>query len=116
MTSILIPHRFPVPKSFTSITPLKFTPFGLIDHSSNTRMIYIIPPTISKGSNLIISIIWNFIQEKLKNNGKLPKTLFIQSDNAAKESKNKFVRLYWHFYQTWLKKIILKKWFSRCFQ
>ncbi len=90
MTSLIIPHRFPVPKSYSSITPLKFTPFGLIDHSSNCRMIYIVPPTVSKGSNLVISILWNYIQEKLQSKRALPPNLYIQSDNAAKESKNKY--------------------------
>ncbi len=90
MTSLIIPHRFPIPKSYSSIVPLKFTPFGLIDHSSNSRMIYIVPPTVSKGSNLVISIVWNYIQEILKKRGSLPPNLYIQSDNAAKESKNKF--------------------------
>ena len=91
MTSLLIPHRFPNPKSMATINPLKISPVGLISHTVNKKFIYLIPEIFPKGSNLVISILWCYILTFYENHNFLPDILYFQSDNAAKESKNQYL-------------------------
>ncbi len=91
MTSIGIPSRFPIPKSHSTVSPIKITPYGVICHTLKKRMIIFLPPNQSSNSNIVISIIWSYLVEFYCNYKKFPKHINIQSDNAVKELKNRFI-------------------------
>ena len=91
MTSLYIPHRFPNPKSMGNLNPVKISPIGLISHTVGQKKLFLLPEIFPKGANLIISILWSYILSYLEENSRLPKKLYIQTDNAAKEGKNKYL-------------------------
>ena len=127
MTSLLLPHRFPNPKSMASINPIKISPLGLISHSEHRKLLYLYPDIFPKGSNLIITILWGYILSYYEIHNYLPKILYFQADNAAKESKNQYLlsflalivkmgyfdEIYFNMYQlviltwTWIKFLVI---------
>lgn len=89
-----LPTHIPVPKSWMHYgNRLTYCLAGLIDHSQGKHF-YLHPQTNwSKNANVVISILFHHIRERLKACGKdsRPSTLYLQADNCSGENKNKYM-------------------------
>ncbi|XP_074653607.1 uncharacterized protein LOC141907763 [Tubulanus polymorphus] len=86
-----IPHFVgPRSKEMSAAEVLKTHVTGVISHGHNFRKCYVDVLQYKHDSNLTINILVKTLW-KLSQNGRLPRTLYVQADNCSRENKNKYV-------------------------
>ncbi|KAK3108210.1 hypothetical protein FSP39_003259 [Pinctada imbricata] len=64
---------------------------GVLNHGKGTLTTYVDINESSHDANLIMNILLRTFFDALDKNGRLPRILYIQADNCARENKNKFL-------------------------
>ena len=87
MDPIKIPHPSIFPASWLTKQRIKLEICGFLDHGNNQADIYVHTEHFSHSANLVITIFFLRLCEKVRT-GKLARNLFLQADNCAKEMHN----------------------------
>jgi hypothetical protein len=86
-----LPQTHPFPKAWIRAYRLPVHCYGIKNHGIDRPYIYLSGGQWSQDPNFVISILYVHIKAIFLQNKALPKILFLQVDNCARENKNRFL-------------------------